>query len=223
MKRCDKCNINIKGGHNVCPLCQNKLFENDGSDNDPEIFPYIPTIYNQNTLFFKILLFASIIAVVINIIINIMLPKSGLWSLFVLLGVACVWLCVFVAIRKKKNFLKNIVYQVFIFDIFAVIWDIITGWNMWSTTYFIPISFLSSMIAMTITVRVLKIRMSEYIIYLIILGIFGILPAILIFTKLTFTIIPSLICVGGSVIYFAGMFIFEGKELITELKRRFFL
>lgn len=63
MKCCDKCKIHVAGSRSVCPLCQAVL--SDEGEPSPNPFPTIPTIYRQHNLFFRWLIFASVVAAVV--------------------------------------------------------------------------------------------------------------------------------------------------------------
>ena len=65
MKCCDKCKIHVAGSRSVCPLCQAVL--SDEGEPSPNPFPTIPTIYRQHNLFFRWLIFASVVAAVVSV------------------------------------------------------------------------------------------------------------------------------------------------------------
>jgi hypothetical protein len=161
--------------------------------------------------------------VIIAATVNCLLPRSGFWSLFVFGGVACLWLSLMVAIRKRHNILKNLSYQVTIISLLSVLWDIFTGWRGWSVDYVIPIAFVSVMAATTILARILNLPAETYIIYSVLLIVYGIIPAVFILSGLGAVTWPSLICVAASLLSLAALLIFEGRNMTEELKRRLHL
>ena len=226
MKTCEKCTVSVAGNFEKCPLCQNTLTgetKKHNEHNEYETFPFIPLAIHKHNLLFRLLILCSVALVIISFIINWMLPKSGLWSLFVVAGVICVWISLLIALRKRHNILKNLAYQVTIISILAVLWDISTGWRGWSVDYFIPIAFVSVMSATSVIARILKMPTEVYMVYSILLILYGIIPVIFVLSGLSVIVYPSLICVAGSLLSLAALIIFEGRNMIEELKRRLHL
>ena len=218
MKRCDHCHVDVAGDRKFCPLCQNQLTESGGETR--EAFPYIPTIYRQYNLFFRILIMISIVAGVTCVTINLLVPNSGWWSAFVVGGFVCLWLSLAIGVRKRKNIPKNMMYQVVVLSLLGVAWDLLTGWRGWSLDYLVPIVCMCAMLTFTILYRVLHLKRSDVMIYLVIDAVFGILPVVFFFTGLLHVPYPSLICAASSVISLSALLLFEGDSLAAELKRR---
>jgi len=195
--------------------------ENQGGKR--ETFPFVPLVRHKHNLLFRLLLLCSAVAVIASVAVNLMLPQSGFWSLFVVAGAACVWLSVAVAIRKRHNILKNLTYQVTIVSVLAVLWDIFTGWYGWSIDFVMPIAFVSVMSATAIIAYILKMQAETYIIYSCLLILYGIIPAVFVLSGLSVIIYPSLICVACSFILLVTLLIFEGRNMVEELKRRLHL
>ena len=80
-----------------------------------------------------------------------------------------------------------------------------------------------SMISMAIIAKVTNLHVRDFTIYLIIDGLFGIIPIIFYFTGLLTVQYPSLICVAASIISLVALLIFEGENMRGELKRRLHL
>lgn len=220
MKECKKCMVTVSGNFEKCPLCQNKLH---GEGENGEVFPRIPIARYEHGLFLKILMLCSVTAAIVTAAVNLMLPESGFWSLFVIAGIACAWLSLTVAVRKRHNILKNITYQATIVSILSVFWDVFTGWRGWSVDFVIPVAFICAMSVTPVLARILKMPTGSYIIYLFLLIVYGIIPAAFVFSGLCNFIYPSMACVVISLISFAALLIFEGKNMTEELKRRLHL
>lgn len=220
MQRCDKCKVNITGQHERCPLCHGALH----GDKTEEVFPVIPTVYSRHGLFMKISLFISVVAAVCCLAVNWMFPTGVWWSLFVLAGLVSMWLSLVVAIRKRANIPKNILMQVALLSVLAVLWDLCTGWNRWSVIYALPIVCTIAMIAMAAAARIQNLKVADYLIYLAIDAVFGLIPLILLLTgSLGSVVYPSVICVAGSAISLTALFIFQGETLREEFAKRFHL
>ena len=79
MKYCENCKVSVRGNGEFCPLCQHTLI-GEGSE---EVYPKLPTLFHQHALFFKLLIFITAAAGIICVAINLLLPQSGYWSVFV--------------------------------------------------------------------------------------------------------------------------------------------
>lgn len=221
MLYCEKCNVKISGQRIECPLCQNVLRQSD--DLTEETYPIVPTTLNTYKLYFKILLFVTIVGMVSSIAVNILLPSTGAWSLFVSIGGIYIWVAVWVGIQKRQNIVKNIFYQATMILIVAILFDLFFLHNNWSLNYILPCLCIGMMTAVTILAKVMNLPISQYVTYLILICLFSIIPSILIIIGLVTVYYPSVICVGVSIISLSALFIFQGANIIAELKRRLHL
>lgn len=216
MKYCNNCKVNVVGNRKYCPLCQ-EIIKGDPVD---EVFPTISFVYREHGLFFKIMLLASIIIATVSVAMNILFPNRGAWSLFVLGGLGSVWASLITAINKRNNIPKNLVYQVMIISVITILWDLIMGWRGWSITYVIPLVCVFAIISMAIISKIRKLHVEDYILYIIIDGLFGIIPVLFILMGLTKSLFPSLLCIVTSIISLSTILIFEEQKLRAEIKRR---
>lgn len=219
MRYCVKCKVTIAGNRTRCPLCQAETQEKGGSQN--EMFPVIPTVYRQYHLFFRILLFISLVVGIVSVMVNFLLfAESGIWAVFILAGIACLWFNIAFAVRKRSNILKNIIYQVIAMSLTALFWDFITGWHKWSIAFVIPILFLVSLLAMLIVAIVMKQYMEDQIIYFVIDSLLGLLPLLTVFFGRVKTVLPSVLSGAASLITFSALLVFQWEVLKSEMKRR---
>ena len=86
------------------------------------------------------------------------------------------WVCLYSVIRRRNNIPKNIIWLVFWLSLIAVLWDLFTGRRGWSIDYVIPAICVLAMIAMAAIAIVLRLRIEEYMIYVLLDGLFGIVP-----------------------------------------------
>lgn len=220
MQYCEHCKIHLRGNRKKCPLCQNSLMKN-GNDSE-EVFPEIPVTY-QNNVFIRMLIFLSISIIVVSFAINAMFPTKVNWSMLVISGIICMWISLGVVIKKRNNIPKSIVWQVAIISILAAIWDWRTGWKGWSIDFVIPIACVVAMIVMYVTAKIMHLSVRNFLIYLLMDGIFGIIPIVFfLFDKLKYRY-PSIICVTLSIISLSAIIIFEGENIKEELNKRMHL
>ncbi len=219
MSFCKKCGVSITGNRKTCPLCQGILSEVETEPKE-ETFPVIPSAYRRHNLFFRILMFAAVSAGILSLAINLMIPQSGWWSVFVLFGIACAWISVALAVRKRYNVPKGIMYEVAVILILSVLWDWGTGWRGWSIDFVFPCTCLAAMISLAIVFRVHHMPVRDYLIYFTLNAMFGIIPLIFYITGSLKIIYPSLVCVAVSFISIAALVLFQGDAMRAELKRR---
>lgn len=219
MKECKKCKVFIRGTNKTCPLCQGKL---DGED-DEQVFPVIDTVYKKYKLFFKLLILVTVSIGIISSAINLMLPKTGIWALFVILGIVCFWLSMTIAFRNRNNIPKNILHQVIVISLMSLFWDYITGWNGWSLDYVFPITCIVAILSIEVLSLVLKMDNQNYKIYMITNVLLGLGPFVLYLCGVLSVSIPSLICTAVSIIFFAIAVLFYSKDIKRELSKWFHL
>ncbi|MEM1484547.1 DUF6320 domain-containing protein [Oscillospiraceae bacterium PP1C4] len=218
---CDKCKVSIGGNRHSCPLCQSALL---GSPEDKdEIFPVIPSNRQRYQLLIRTMIFASVAIVVISVTLNILLQGQRLWSLFVVAAVACMWVSLFSAIHRRHNIPKNIIWQVVILSLIAVAWDFLTHWRGWSIHYVIPAICVSAMAAVSGCALFMKLRIEEYMIYLILDGLLGLVPLVFLLMGWLQITYPSVICVAVSLLSLSALFSFAGDALKCEIKKRLHL
>lgn len=219
MHYCENCKVNIREGNGVCPLCGG-IIPSDEMDKGEEVFPFIPTIYQEFHLFIRIIILVSISVAVISFAVNALFTPNSRWSIMVAAAILCMWVSLFFIIRKKNNIPKTIIWQVVLIGILSVLWDRSMGWYGWSIDYVIPSICVGAMIVMAIAAKILKIGVRELIIYLLVDVIFGFVPVIFLLFGWLNVGFPSVICVAVSAISLSALIIFEGYNMKAELKKR---
>ena len=218
MQKCDNCKVSLKGNYPVCPLCGGILHENE--EKSEEVFPNLPTIFQEFNIFIRVIILISIVAIIISLAINMIFTKDSRWSLIVAAGIACMWISLFIIIRKKNNIPKTIIWQVVVIGILSVLWDWSMGWLGWSIDFVIPAICFGAMIVMAIAAKILKIGVRDLLVYLFIDIIFGFIPIIFLLTGVLKVIFPSVICVATSTISLAALILFQGDNMKAELKKK---
>jgi len=217
MKHCDKCKVSVRGKETVCPLCQNRL---SGTAQE-EIYPHVPTIYTEFNIFFKMLLLTTIAGCVACIAVNVILPHTGYWSLVVLLGTFCFWISLAYALKRKDNIAKDITLSIFVITALSVVLDLFTGWHGWSLNYAFPISCSIAMVSLAVIAKVMKLQAEDYIMYLIVDILFGVIPFVFHLFGLITVVIPSVICISLSIVSIASLILFEGQNILHEIRKNF--
>ena len=219
MRYCDKCKVEVRGSQEFCPLCQHELQIKDASDNE-DVYPNQVQKRFNNHMLLKVFGFIGLSASILAVFFNIILPSESLWSLIVVVVMACLWLSLAMAIKKHKNILKYLWQQMIIITLLTICIDALTGQHGWAISFVLPIILTVAMIVMYLLSKILHLQVGDYMIYLLLDALFGIIPLILVNTQKLISDIPSLICILTSIISVVALVIFEGKSIISELNRR---
>lgn len=221
MLYCKSCKIRLPGKYCRCPLCKGEL--TGTPEENGNVFSVIPQRRETGRTLLIWLAFGSVAAAAISTAVNLVLPSGGWWFLFVLGGIGSIWISLALVLKKRKNIPKTILWQVGLLSVLAFAWDLLTGFRGWSLNYVLPILCTGSMVAMAVIAKVRKLNIQNYILYLIIDCVFGLLSFTLLAMGKIQIIIPSAICFASTVIFLAALLFFEGKVLLAEIQRRFHL
>lgn len=221
MQYCEKCKLDIRTKHNKCPLCQGELKGKYEKGN--EIFPDLKEENIKYKFFYQYFTFFCICIAVISIVINVIVSPKIWWSLFVISGIFLIWISMAVGIAKRRNLLKNVLWQLFLISVGALILDAYTNWHRWSVNYVIPSICVATIIFMFAIYIIQHLSMNYYMIYFIIASLFGMIPMIFILTGVVTVLYPSAICSGISFLVLTALFIFYRKLLITEIYKKLHL
>lgn len=220
MQYCRNCKVNVEGKKSRCPLCQGELT----GEAETEMYPAFAPPRFGSTFLVKLISFIAISAGVICLVTDFLLTDGRLsWSLISAAGILCAWLTTTVAVTYRKRVLKNITWQLFLITALSVIWDRFTGWHGWSLDFVLPCACVCAMGSIILLAKLLKMKSGEYLLYVIIGCIYGLLPFGCIAAGLVTVKYPSVICAGISVILIAALLLFRGKSTKAEMERRFHL
>jgi len=216
VRRCGKCAISVRTDQEKCPLCQHLLT----GEKEPTLYPDMRTEYKRSALVYKMVFLAGVSVSLVSIMINILLPGGGTWSRFVVLGFACLYLCVRTAMGKRRSIPKTITNETLFVIVLSVVWDYIVGWRGWSLDYVIPITCVVAMASMAITALVMHIPAEDYVFWFGINILFGIVPLAFLLIGLSEVLLPTLICITMSMISLAAVIIFHGGDIWREMVKR---
>ena len=217
MQYCEHCKVHIRGNKKFCPLCQNTIMS--GGLEEEEIFPRIPLVYKSNMVL-RLMIFLSICIGVISYAVEAMFPVRFNWPMFVIAGILCIWISLTMVIRKRHNIPKTIIWQVAVTSILAVIWDWRIGWRGWSLDYVIPIACIVAMLVMYLTAKILRLGVREFIVYILLDAIFGILPIVFLLFHVVHVTYPSILSITCSILSLSAVILFEGENIREELNKR---
>lgn len=217
MKKCYKCNVTINSSLPLCPLCRSQI---DKSNVDEVVFPIIPNMYRKHNLIFKLILFLSFLGCILCMMINYFINKEIGWSLFVIAGIVSFWITLIIGMKRRNNFMKLLFAEIMLVLISSIIWDYFTGWYFWSITYVLPFLCIAYIAVLFFLRLFLKNIFKDYIIYIYINSLIGIVPLYFVFRDMLIVQWPSVLCVMFSVVSILALAIFNHKQMMNELERR---
>jgi hypothetical protein len=191
----------------------------------PSPYPAVPLRFTRRRLL-RILTLTSLAVIALSFLAQLLFrpDQHGIGALrSVWLGVVATWLVVLVAVSKRRNLAKFIVYLVALAGGVCVYWDYLTGWDAWSLTYVVPILCAASLIGLLITVRAVRMQVGDYIVYLGLTVLLGLTPLVFLALGWLGTVIPSAICGGLSVVAIVLLLTVRGGVVRHELATRLHL
>ncbi len=220
MLYCRHCKVNIAGRRIHCPLCGGDL---TGEADISDVYPDIPNKLSYSKRAMQIISASALVASVICVAVNLLIPTKIFWALFAVFGLFCGWLWAMIGIAKKSVVINNIVWQLVLISLCALLWDCFTGWRGWSVDFVLPCVCFGAMLAIIVLSRVMHIPGKGYTFNLIVCAVIGLIPLILLLTGVLHIIIPSIICTASSLIVIILLFIFRWRTTCREIQKKLHL
>jgi len=221
MYYCEKCGVHVAGSPPCCPLCQGPL--TGEADPDSDVYPDLPFAAAPHQLLVRLLILASVAAGVVCAAVLLCLPQYSVAALSGMAGLASGWLTVGIAVKKRGKPLKAVFWQVCVLSGICLAWDYGTGFRGWSLDFVLPALYTCTMLAMALIARLLHLRSSDYLLYLILNILLGLVPLLLLLRGALRVVYPAVICAAVSTVFLAALILFEGPALRDELLRRLHL
>lgn len=218
MQSCKKCGVQINGYKRCCPLCQGELVGTP----EPllEAFPQQPAPKYDRGLLKKLLHFLAIVGIAICLVVEFSFTRGQTWIYFAVAGIISGWITMYVALTFRGRIFKNMTCLLLLVTVLGMIWDAATGWRGWSVDYVLPICCLLMLAGILFFSKILHAEESEYMIHLIIITLYSLLPFLLLIIGIIDVPIPSVICAVAAFLMIAALLVFKGKTFFAELSRR---
>lgn len=221
MNRCIKCGVKIMDKTEVCPLCR-CVVEVEETEASKEYYPDIRVKGKKIELIVRIVLFFSIVAGALSVIINVTHPDGTWWSVIVIGGLAYLQLIMlFVIENQHAGYLSKVIIGTACGIAYIVLIDYLHGFTRWSLNYAVPGAMMAIDI-MTIVLMFVNIRnWQSYLslqIFMIVCSGAGIL---LYLADVVTKPVMSYVVFGFSCMLFLATLIIGGRRASNELKRRF--
>ncbi|GAA0371479.1 hypothetical protein GCM10008932_23490 [Alkalibacterium iburiense] len=218
MQYCKACQAQIKGNWSVCPLCQTSL-ERGTEELEESSFLPVSLRFNRKKVM-KGFTLASFIVIVLYFVAHFIWRFRFFGLEYVLFGLMISWLMTVLLIRKRRNVVKGIVYVLIIFSLLSLYFDYVNGWLGWSVTFAIPILCIAAILAMFISIQLVDLKADDYILYLQLAAIVGIIPLLFLLMNWVGHPLPSALSVLFSVIITLIVLLKHGKKVKRELQKR---
>jgi hypothetical protein len=219
MQYCPKCKVNIRGKKSCCPLCQGQLREVEGTSDAP--FPTLKKKKISNITLFKMVTFIFIAAEIIFGTVNIQTGGEYSFIGVTMLGIFAGWLTIITTLYLRNNLIKVITFEVVAAIIIDIYIDIKTGFHGWSLQWMVPGTLISLALVTIIIARVVRLRLDEYILYLIFDLIMALTQIIFIRNGMNNYTWPAVISIMVYLILLSGLIIFRFKDLKNASEKMF--
>jgi len=217
MTHCPGCDADVRGDWLRCPLCRETL--SGEADATPAPWPDVPLRFDTRQVV-RVLTLVSLVVIAATLLALVVFPAPLDGLRLAGLGLAALWLVVIIAVRKRRNVAKSIVYMVVIVSLLSAYSDYLDGWHGWSTTYVIPSVCTASIVALLIAVRIARMRPNDYLVYSWLTLLMSMVPGLFLVLGWVTHPLPSWISVGLGVAMLGAMQAFRGAEIRHELGKR---
>lgn len=184
-------------------------------------FPDVTKRNSVHDFWYRLFTFGCIVLTVISAMINWIATPDILWSHYVAGGALTTWILTSVGYKKRRNLLKNALWQLVLISIGLIIWDFATGWRGWSLDIALPAAIVLTLVTMIALIACFGMDSPEYMIYVLACTLLGFLPFILSLCHLIHFQIPMIICAGVSALSLAAFVIFQWSAVKNELVKKF--
>ncbi len=211
--------MKIRGRKECCPLCQGRLKEVEGDDNPS--FPILEKRKISNITFLKMCTFLFIASEIIFGAINIMTKGEFSFIGPVMLGLFVGWIDVIATMYLRNNLIKVITFEVVVAIVVDLYIDIKTGFHGWSVNWMIPMTLIGLAIATNIIAWVLKLRLDEYILYIVLDFVMALVQIIFIRNGMNTFPWPAVASIITYMILIAALIIFRFRDLKNASEKMF--
>ncbi|HAB94661.1 MAG TPA: hypothetical protein DCF49_07870 [Lachnospiraceae bacterium] len=217
MQHCPKCRVNIRGEKTGCPLCGGRLT----GEPEPGGFPVLEKRRFSHMSAVKVATFAFLSFLIIMLALEILYNFKLTWVPFVLLIAAIAWADLMVGIYYRNNFIKTFTYETYLIMATCLLIDGMTGWRGWSVAFVLPIGYVLLIFVTVIVGLAAKLRLEEYIIYLVVTMLLSVLQIIPILLHRNPVILPAVLSMTILLILCCAAVIFRFRDLQSAAEKLF--
>ena len=208
MQYCPKCQIRVRGSKAYCPLCQGEL----SGDAEPHVYPVIPARRLSGVLAFKI---ETFLVAALEIVLAAAGGIGGFSGIITILMISAllVWADLWLVRIFRNNPLKLITIETYLAMLACCCADRRLTGMRWAIQWMVPFAFLG-LVAVTILVAaLLKMRLEEYVIYILIDAVLCLLQLIPVMRGWNTVPSPAVISIAVIWIFTTSVLIFRTREV----------
>ena len=189
-------------------------------DENPS-FPVLEKRKISNITFLKMCTFLFIASEIIFGAINIMTKGEFSFIGPVMLGLLVAWIDVIATMYLRNNLIKVITFEVVVAIVVDFYIDRKTGFHGWSVNWMIPMTLIGLAIATNIIAWVLKLRLDEYILYIVLDFVMALVQIIFIRNGMNTFPWPAVASIITYMILIAALVIFRFRDLKNASEKMF--
>lgn len=218
MAKCKQCNITIRDGTQICPLCRCVM---EPSEDGMDTYPDVRMTQRRLKHLCNIFLFGFLLASALLGALNYEYYHGMLWCLIPIAAMGYGYLVLRYAILSQHGYRSKIGVLVFCGIALVIIIDGVTGFHRWSVNYIFP-SGLMLVDLIIIVLMLINVRAwQSYIILQLAMILLSLTPLVLWRLGVITSPMLSFIALGISFFLFLGTVIIGDRRARVELQRRF--
>ena len=217
MQYCPKCRVHIKGDKAGCPLCGGRVT----GEAEPGAFPVLEKSRITHMSVVKVATFCLLTFFIILLALEILNGFDLPWVPFAVLGAVVAWGDLMVGVYYRNNLIKTFTIETYLGMALCLVIDALTGGIGWSLAFVLPIGFLM-LVFVTIAVgKTAKLRLEEYIIYILVTMALSMLQIIPVLTRANPVILPAVLSMALLLILGCAAVIFRFRDLRSAAEKLF--
>ena len=217
MQYCPKCRIAIKGDKICCPLCGGRLTGEPVTGG----FPVTPKSKLSHMTVVKIATFCCLALFIVLMALEILFDFKLVWVPFVFAAALIVWADLMIGVYFRNNLIKTFTVETYLIMATCFMIDHFTGWRGWSIAFVFPTGFLLLFFVTFGVGRFAKLRLEEYIIYMVVTLALSMLQIIPVLSGANPMRLPAVLCMTILLILVSGAVIFRFRDLRSAAEKLF--
>ena len=192
MQHCKICRIDFRGEKGRCPLCGGPL------SGEPSESAY-PVLGHAKISRLSMARIASSLTVLYIIVMATLAVRTGFrhpWMLLSIIPALVLWVDLLLNAHYQHNVLKLLSMQTYIIIGVSILVDWFAGWRAWSVTWVVPFAFLALALITLIVARAMRLRLYEYIFYLVFNALLSLVQLVFLALRLPKHVLPIYITMG---------------------------
>lgn len=215
MKYCPGCRMKVGGNFDQCPLCQNDL-QGEGEEN---IFPFSVKL-NKQSFLYKLQLFLCLAVLIVCLALDFLMgiKEEKHWSLLALVWIIGSQICIRGLIKKHSTISRIVSY----ISVGAAVFLAYTFWFLSCMPVYLKY-VLPSMCCATLIIHFIfsmADKAKNALVYFLVNILVAVVPNLAMVALGKEVPMLWTICLMVSGVTFAGLVIFKGGKVLTEIQKR---